>query len=389
MWKKLGPEQQRTPGPPRYATRGISVRRYRRQDEEKGETPSVAMHMPDSRLNGPEQALQHSFRKNRFFSDLAIGAILLAAILAIAFWLKGTPDRADRPARAAPVRFAPVRFDPAGFAPLRFVGAWNVEVDDPRFGGVSALALDGGHLLALTDSGSLIRLPKPGEEGRALVSDLPAGPGAPGFKANRDSEALSRDPAGRGWWVAFEQWHQLWLYDPSFRRVLTRINLGVDRWPHNKGVEAMIADRDGLLLFPELGDEWLRISRGQIRSHTFTSPYGYISDGLRMPDGRLLLVTRNMAFEGIEKRLVEVKQRGSSIMLHSLAPLELGAFDNVEAIAAEPDPGGRTRLWLMTDNDFRGSQATLLIALDYAPPTNIKRAATSAGPSKKPAVRKP
>ena len=34
--KKLGPEQLRAPGPPRYATRGISVRRRRRSDEEKG-----------------------------------------------------------------------------------------------------------------------------------------------------------------------------------------------------------------------------------------------------------------------------------------------------------------------------------------------------------------
>ena len=36
LQKNMGPEQLRTPGPPRYATRGISVRRYRRKDEEKG-----------------------------------------------------------------------------------------------------------------------------------------------------------------------------------------------------------------------------------------------------------------------------------------------------------------------------------------------------------------
>jgi len=34
--KKMGPERLNTPGPPRYATRGILVRRFRLRGEEKG-----------------------------------------------------------------------------------------------------------------------------------------------------------------------------------------------------------------------------------------------------------------------------------------------------------------------------------------------------------------
>ena len=41
-----------------------------------------------------------------------------------------------------------------------------------------------------------------------------------------------------------------------------------------------------------------------------------------------------------------------------------GRLDNVEALAAERMPGGATRLWLMTDDNFQRPLRTLLIALD-------------------------
>ena len=43
--------------------------------------------------------------------------------------------------------------------------------------------------------------------------------------------------------------------------------------------------------------------------------------------------------------------------------LGLGPLDNAEALAAEPIAGG-TRLWLMTDDNFRWPMRTLLVALD-------------------------
>jgi hypothetical protein len=319
--------------------------------------------MPDSGSLATERRVQPMFMKINIFSGLA----MFLTVMAFDSWLKTVPSRSDRPARLAAVSFVPVTFDQAGFAPLRLAGAWEVEVDDPRFGGVSALAVNGDQLLALTDSGTLVRLPRPGSQGQALVRDLLAGPGTPRFKSNRDSEALARDPAGRGWWVAFEQWHQLWLYDRDFRRPLARIDLGRRRWSDNRGVEAMSADGRGLRLFPEPGDEWLRIDGPRIQNHRLVSRYGYISDAVRLPDGRLLLVARKFGLAGIAKRLVAVEGEGSSPKLRSVARLGLGPIDNVEAIAAEPLGPGGTRLWLMTDNDFRRGQRTLLVALDLPP----------------------
>lgn len=304
--------------------------------------------------------MQPAFRKASLFKYLILGLVIVGAYR----WLASVSNRQDEPAELAAVRFTPARFDPAGFAPLHLVGAWKVAVADPRFGGISALAVDAGKLVALSDSGTVIHLPMPGASGRAMVHDLPAGPGSAAFKKNRDSEALTRDPLGRGWWVAFENWDQLWLYDPQFRNALGRIDLGRRGWKPNKGVEGLAANGATLVAFAETGQEWLQIRDAAIRSHRVANRFGYISDAVRVPDGRLLVVTREVSLTGLAKRLAVAEEGKSEVLtLRLLAPLSLGATDNVEAIAAEPRPGG-TRLWLMTDNDFRSRAPTYLVALD-------------------------
>ena len=300
------------------------------------------------------------FSKSCLFSYLA----LALAVLGFDSWLATIPARADGPDRLAGVRFIPVDLAAEGFRPLRLAGAWRVEVDDARFGGVSALAGDGDALLALTDSGTLARLPLPGRRRSAALRGLPSGPGSSLLKVNRDSEALVRDPAGRGWWVAFEQWHQLWLYDPDFRRQLAVIDLGKRRWPATRGVEAMVAMDGELWLFPEGRQQALAIGPESSRSRSLRSAAGVIADGVVLPGGRALFVTRKIGVRGIAKQVVELERDGPRLKLRPIAALALGSRDNVEAIAVQPGRGERTRLWLMTDNDFRPQAPTLLVALD-------------------------
>ena len=319
--------------------------------------------MPDSGEPQTERHVQPRFRKFNLFRHLPLVALFLA-VMAFDDWLQSVEVRSDGPARVAAVRFLPVHYDARGFAPLTFVGAWEVQVDDPRFGGVSALAMDGDVLLAVTDSGTVIRLPLPGRGTKALVRDLPAGPGIPQLKINRDSEALTRDPGGRGWWVTFEQWHELWLYDSSFRRPLDRIRVGSDRWPDNRGMEAMATSGDALLLFPQSGEEWLRLQGARLSRHSLESEFGDLADAVRLHDGRLLIVTRKFGLAGLDKHLVVANDTASELRLSAMARLGLGRRDNVEGLAAQDLGRGGTRLWLMTDNDFRPRKATLLVALD-------------------------
>lgn len=312
------------------------------------------------RAAGPieaERPLQPSFRKAVFVSYL----MLAAGIGLFAFWLDGRPDRPILPPRTVALHFERVDFNPAEFAPLRLVGAWRLSADDPRFGGVSAVAIDHAGLIALTDSGAVIRFARPsGAIAPATISDLPEGPGRPGFKRHRDGEALALDPKGRGWWVAFENHHQLWLYERDFSRAVERINLGSGRWRHNTAIEAMLAEPGGFLLLPEGGTEVVRVRGARVSSSALGNPLGRLSDAVRLPDGRTLVLARRASLRGFHNALVPLLQGNR---LEAPIALGLGPLDNAEALAAEPIAGG-TRLWLMTDDNFRWPMRTLLVALD-------------------------
>jgi len=304
-----------------------------------------------------ERSLQPSFSKAAIFSHL----VLVALIGLFAFWLDTRPDRAILPPRTVALHFKRVNFDPAQFAPLRLAGAWRVTADDPRLGGVSALAVDGTGLIALTDAGAVIHFARPtGGPATARIKDVPGGPGRPGFKRHRDGEALVSDPKGRGWWVAFENHHQLWLYDLDFSRALGRIDLGAGRWPHNTGIEAMVAEPGGLLLLPEAGKDVIRVARTQTLHWPLGNPMGRLSEAARLPDGRILLIARKAGPRGFRNALVPLLPDNR---LGRPIALGLGPLDNAEALAAEPIAGG-TRLWLMTDDNFHWPLRTLLIALD-------------------------
>ena len=314
------------------------------------------------RQSRAEPALQRLFSILTF----AIAVVLAAAIINFAELYRDIPDRVPMPPREVPIRIEPVALDPAGFAPLKLAGAWRMRAPDPRFGGASALAVDGGRLLALSDSGVLSRFPKPGTD-RPLVGieELPAGPGPPGFKRNRDSESLLRDWRGRGWWVGFENRNRVWLFDAGFRAVVSRYRIARG-WPRT-GFEAMVEDRGELLLVPECGHESAcgRRSLGSSRMALDSGRPGVRTPAL-LPDGSLLLVQRGLDVTGYANRLVQVRRDGAGYASVRSIPLGVERRDNVEGMAVEPRPGGALRLWLITD-DGRGEwpQRTLLVALDW------------------------
>ena len=305
-----------------------------------------------------ERAVQPKFRNRR----LAAVLVLVAAIALFDRWLPHFPDRRELGWRAARIEFEPVTLAAAEFAPLRLAGAWRLTSTDPRFGGVSSLAIDGGQLVALTDAGALIRF-RPGRNG-ARIGELPDGPGSGRFKRNRDSEALVRDSLGRGWWVAFENRDQLWLFDPSFRRALQRIDLGRRGWGANRGIEGLATDGGALLLLHEDGDHLLRVTGTRARSFPIAGARGRISDAAAIGPGRYFAVERRVTPRGFRNALVSLEKAGSGYRFDRRIALPLGPFDNVEAIAVERRASGRLRLWLMTDDNFQRPLRTLLIALD-------------------------
>ncbi len=299
--------------------------------------------MLDSRLNEAERAVQPKFT---FF--LALSLILLPFLLiSAAQWLNGLPDRVALGEGEAAVRFEQVRV--AGTR-----GAWAIDVDDPRFGGVSALALRNGRLLALTDSGVLVDLPRPGQGDRATLRELPDGPGSSSRKSARDSESLAWDSRNDRWWVGFENRHSLWAFDPQFRRALAQLDLGRQGWPVNRGAEALVAGTGGgLLLLPETAGEVLKLDGKGIGGRPLAGVTGGVTDAVALPSGRILVLVREIGPLGIRNRLTLMEGTRAGARLRPLRTVPVGPLTNLEAAAAEPLPSGASS-W----------RRTILLAID-------------------------
>jgi hypothetical protein len=167
--------------------------------------------------------------------------------------------------------------------------------------------------------------------------------------------------------VAFENRHQLWLFDASFGRVLRRIDLGRRGWGVNRGIEGLAADGDALLLLHEDGHTLLKITGTRARSFPIAAARGRISDVAAIRPGQYLAIERRVTLRGFRNALVSLEKAGSGYRFGRRIELPLGALDNLEAIAVERRAGGALRLWLMTDDNFQAPQQTLLIALDSPP----------------------
>lgn len=293
----------------------------------------------------PERRLQPMFIIGKLFSSLVVAL----PIFAMAVWQKGQPSRWPGPDRVVSGGAVPVAVG-AG------VRAWRLSAPDRRFGGLSALAVEHGTLLALTDSGVAVRFAPPGPSQllRIALHDLPGGPGSVLRKSGRDSESLLADWGGRGWWVGFENRHSLWLFDQDFGRVLAQRRLKVD-WPVNRGGEALVASAEGVIVLPENG--------GTAVGGTMTAPAG-TADATRLPDGRLVLLIRRIGAGGFDNQVWIAAGAGKPARRIAL---EVGALDNMEGIAAAPLPNGGTRLWIVSDDNFRPWMRTLLVALDLPP----------------------
>ena len=313
--------------------------------------------------------MQRRFR----IAGAAAAVALVGSLLAAHAAFIRLPNRAEQGVRSIEIALRPVRIgSTVGF---NVAAAYRLSSPDERFGGISGLAVDGDHLLAVTDGGVVARFRKPEGGARSVaarIADLPGGPGPPWFKSGRDAEALAGDPRGRGWWVAFERRDELWLYDPGFTRPLHRFVISGMSWPNNRGLEGLIAAASDFYLFPEGGGKML-VARGgragPVPLHGIGGSFpwsGWVSEAALLPDGLILLVERRLSPLGFSNALLLLEQAEDGYRVARRVALPLARTDNVEAVAVDQAPDGKARLWLMTDNDHRPLADTLLMAIDLA-----------------------
>lgn len=321
----------------------------------------------------------------RLFAPL----LLLAAALAPATLTTG-PGLAPVTVTAARVPLDPA--DPARqrIGRLRYLGGLRLQSADPRFGGLSGLRWAPGGLVAITDGGNWVALDLTETGGRltglaAARIGMVRGPHREAFKgmAHADAEALDRDASG--FTVAFTRNDRLWSYrnpnegawserfpDPAWLAAL----------PKDAGVAAMArSGRDWQFYAAETPradgaqEGLLAALHGMIRALarvTVPTPAGFRpTDAEAFDAGRILLLSRRadaVNGDSAAVQLVPVDVAalalGTPETLATIAP-PLTA-DNFEGIALRRD-GGRTFIYLVTDDDFSPEQRTLLMKFELLP----------------------
>lgn len=276
---------------------------------------------------------------------------------------------------------------------LRYLDGWVLESDDPAFGGISGLVrLDAG-FLAIGDAGGVFRFAfdSVGGLSAAEIAVLPDGPtpagGPRAQKEDRDAESLVYDPATDRYWVGFERAHEIWRYGADMAGATGhRAPPAMRGWPANGGVEAMLRLHDGRFIVfaetapgPEGSSEVLEFSSDPTETAAaairfgYRAPVGYqITDAALLPDGRVLALNRRFSVPQGLSAIVSVLELGDIAESDVLEGRPIGrldaplTIDNLEAMAVEME-GGRTVIWLASDDNFHPLQRTLLLKFAWEP----------------------
>ena len=270
---------------------------------------------------------------------------------------------------------------------VTYLGSYRWQIDDPAFGGFSAIELDdaGARFIALTDKGHLL-------EGQLIrdaagrLQKVDAGPlvalrdveGAILGKRASDSEGLAVAPQG-GFYVSFEGQHRIRRYtapDQPAQRVTGHPDFA--NMQMNSSLEALAIDARGhLFTLPERSgalDRPFPVYRfdGQGWDIPFSLPRsaGFLPVGADFgPDGWLYLLERALTGPGFRSRVRRFDIAGDQVRAEEvLFQTRTRQHDNLEGISVWMDGQGRIRLTMIADDNFKFFQRTELVEYAVTPP---------------------
>jgi hypothetical protein len=322
-----------------------------------------------------------------------IGRFPRAALALIAFLTLATPIapgpepgpgvKGSARLFAAPVPLNPDRPGERRLGPLLYSGGWVLSSDDRRFGAISAMSVEGGRVIALSDRGTVFGFTLPVADGAAVqILPLSQGPGATSSKADRDSESLA--VTGAHAWVGYENSNQIWRFRLGDWTAAARAAPpAMGKWPANVGAEAIVRLPDGRFLvlaehLDEDGNSAAILFGGDPAERgtpaiaaRYRPPGGHrITDAALLPNGRLILLSRGFTVRGgWSAKLLTAElpgQAGQLIRTFEVATLAAPlTVDNMEALAVTVERE-RTILWIASDDNLIPLQRTLLMKFELA-----------------------
>ena len=287
-----------------------------------------------------------------------------------------SPTPSASPSTTPGVLAKPLDGLPSRLGKLELVAGFELSSRDGRFGGLSALLVEGDRLTALSDRANLwtARL-RYGDDGALLAMEdwRVEAVGAVDRAGGLDTEALARMPDGS--LVAASE-------TPARPLVLQgRMPPGLDRMeatfadlPVNEGIEAMATlPAGGVLALAEAagGDrlhETAVLDGKGVTRLRYRAAEGFAPTGADVAGGVVYIVERRLSLlGGLEARIVALDvsllKAGAVVEGEELARLGPGTIaENFEGIAARATSAG-TMIYLMADDNFIPLQRTLLLQL--------------------------
>ncbi len=295
-------------------------------------------------------------------------------------------------ARPVPLSSADPALRKAGL--LDYLGGWELTSDNPAFGGISSLLVaPGDHIFALSDSGTLMGFQMiPDGRSRPFIAPLPVqaqDKDQPWWVW--DSESMTHDPTSDRYWVGFELRQSICRYSSAFARAeACRTWPEIAAWPQTGSIESLARLPDGrfvaigeMAMTSDGSHDMLMFAGDPVEKDTpapihlrYAPPQGYRpTDAVALDDRHLLVLNRRLTLQDLFTATIAIidipaspkpDMRLRARTLARLAPPLLA--DNFEGLAVSRE-GGRTLIWVASDDNHEFFQRTLL--LKFALPDGV------------------
>ena len=273
---------------------------------------------------------------------------------------------------------------------LRYVDGWSLSSRDRDFGGLSSLMIDDGKFVSLSDSGAVIRfgMDANGNISGASVNPLPRGCASDADKRDRDSESTARDPAIGTYWIGFEWRNVICRSDARLAKAERLAKPEVmQHWSKTGGPEAIVRLADGrFLIFAEFAKGSGALPEILIADRDPTAPDARYSralymapehhfsptDAAELPDGRLLVINRRFEPPAYFSARLSLLDRIPASVNGIVTGKTIAKFgrpgltSNFEGVAVSNE-GGRTFIWLISDDNYMWIENTYLLKFELLP----------------------